>query len=242
MGLILRRLRAADAALADRVALLSERVRSGSIEPWRLEIAAYVGDVAAATIVGEVSRANGLKAWLRGFARWGQSAVVRAALSVSDLGLKSATRHGKIGTPLLPALEAAQAAGEAWLLSPLAERTSALRDHCESLEQEVRRQELFIERNVDWGGGDAAALARFEELQRPVGFARAVIHAIRAACVEPHPKTPYSAIPRYVSRAAATHAVRSFESLCEFGDIQEAEVRAHVESLVLKWARIGLPG
>lgn len=80
-----RRARLADLdpeAEADR---FRRQLRSGLIEPKRIELLAYLGDPVACEALGqEPPQGEGVADWIRGLSRWGRIPCARAVLALLD--------------------------------------------------------------------------------------------------------------------------------------------------------------
>jgi len=132
------------AALGDdaaRAKLLAERVRSGSLDPARLRLAAHLGDSAARTALdGEAPAViEALGSWVGALGAWGRPLVVRSLLVATRRVLP-------IFTAALPHEESPERAlrgAEAWLQEP---------DEATALEAERASHDAFacVQRVTQW--------------------------------------------------------------------------------------------
>lgn len=109
--------------IEDEVAWLLARVRAGSLEPSRLELAAYCGH--AASLVVRPGAAQGGPAfdpWSRGLERWGREPCVRAACVAARHALVKACAPP---SELLESTAAALRAADDWLACPCAAHEAA---------------------------------------------------------------------------------------------------------------------
>ncbi len=120
------------AEVIERARLLEAAVGAGRLEPGRVELAAHLGDPAAALVALPSDRRLGplggsgpadpqaarasLEAWVRHLARWGKEAWVRAALAAARGALADWERR----EPYALAPRRAFLAGQRWLLAPCA--------------------------------------------------------------------------------------------------------------------------
>ncbi len=98
-----------------RSALLRQRVRAGALPLDDLELAAYLGDTAAAEAAEFPKDESPFDDWIRGLGRWGPATQVRAGVALGKALLEE--RKVLPGSPEVGILEALSEA-EAWCNDP----------------------------------------------------------------------------------------------------------------------------
>ena len=151
-------------SVGDEVRYLSERIRTGDLDPAMLELAAYCGHEASCLIASRFqfpSAVNDLRGWARGLGRWGRVAVVRALLALARLQLGRAVARW-------PA--EALSVAEQWLDNPEAVDQSTIEGAAEAATHSI--QPTTLESLDAWLAAHSAArvcLAMTQPLDDSIG-------------------------------------------------------------------------
>ena len=180
-----RRLRALEreaAASRDpeaRARLLLARMRAGELERERVELAAYLGDLASLQALGGRPAALGIDAWVAGFERWEETTLVRAALAAARVPLlRWQERYEELRGSEWPCPQELLLKVEAWLACPCREHALAVYLGRQREGARLRGDPPLSE--VELGALDRAAAEGDE-----VAALRALVERVRRGVVPP---------------------------------------------------------
>jgi len=103
-------------SVEDEAAWLLERVRLGDLPNERLELAAFLGGVAALELTDRRGPRKPVRAWAETLLRWGREAGVRAVLQPTHAFLANWEEESGLDCP--PEVERVLVAAENWTLNP----------------------------------------------------------------------------------------------------------------------------